>query len=165
MRSLIALATLAIALGAVGTAAAGGWATVGMAPLPDGTEAGGTWNPEITILQHGRTPLDGLSPTVTISDEGGGVREFIATPTGKSGVYEASVLFPDEGSWSVVVDSGFGDSRLTYGPVTIEDGSPAGGNGRSLPTTGIAAFAIALGLLAAAVLGVRRFRRLTPASR
>jgi hypothetical protein len=166
MRYLIVLSALALALAAAGPAAAGGWATVGFAPLPDGTEPGGPWNPEITILQHGRTPLDGLSPTVTISEDGGTVQEFAATATGESGVYEADVVFPTAGSWNIVIDSGFGESRVTYGPVTIEDGSPvAVGRGRSFPTSALAAVGGAIALLAAGVLGIRRLRRLTPASR
>jgi hypothetical protein len=162
MRHLIALSALAIALVTAGTAGAGGWATVGLDPLPDGVDSGQTWKTEITVLQHGRTPLDGLSPILTISGQGG-VRTFTATPAGETGVYEASVVFPEAGRWSVVVDSGFGDSKLTYGPVTI-GAAPAGSPG-SFPTLPAAAVASALALLAAAVLGVRRMRRPMPASR
>lgn len=169
MRYLIVLSALALALVAAAPAAAGGWATVGFAPLPDGTEAGGPWNPEITILQHGQTPLDGLSPTVTISEDGGALHQVAATSTGESGVYEADVVFPTAGRWSIVIDSGFGESRVTYGPVTIEDGSPVGvGGWRSFPSTALVAVGAAialLALLALAALGVRRVRRLTPASR
>jgi hypothetical protein len=164
MRYLIVLSTLAIALAASSAAAAGGWATVGIAPLPEGVDAGGTWTTEITVLQHGKTPLDGLTPIVTIRDEGGEPHEFVATPTGEAGAYEASIVFPEAGSWGVVVDSGFGDSRLTYGPVAVEDGSPAGGDDRSIPTIGLVVLA-ACGLLVAGAFGVRHVRRLAPASR
>jgi hypothetical protein len=164
MRHLFVLAALVFAL-TPASAGAGGWATVGMAPLPDGVEPGATWSPEITILQHGRTPLDGLTPTVTISDDGGVSHSFTATPTGGTGVYEARVVFPDAGSYRVVVDSGFGDSRLTYGPVTIEGGAPGGADGWSPPAGVPALVGAALVLLAAATLGVRRLRRLAPASR
>lgn len=164
MRYLFVLAALVFAL-APASAGAGGWATVGMAPLPDGVEPGATWSPEITILQHGRTPLDGLSPSVTISDDGGASHSFTATPAGEPGVYEASVVFPDAGSYRIVVESGFGDSRLTYGPVTIEGGAPGGADGWSPPTAAIALVGAALVLLAAATFGVRRLRRLAPASR
>jgi hypothetical protein len=162
MRHLIVLSALVAALAASGAASAGGWATVGIAPLADGVDAGETWATEITVLQHGRTPLDGLSPRLTISGEGD-ARTFDATPTGKTGVYEARVVFPEAGRWSVVVDSGFGDSRLTYGPVTIGAG-PTGSPG-SFPVLPLAAAVAALALAAAGVVGVRRLRRLTPASR
>ena len=52
-------------------AAAGGFATVQLSSLPAGTDAGGTWTPTMTILQHGVTPLAGLQPAVRITDEGG----------------------------------------------------------------------------------------------
>jgi hypothetical protein len=168
MRYLLTLATLALALVAPGSALAGGWATVGVAPLPDGTAAGATWSPEITILQHGRTPLDGLSPSVTIVDAEGGTHSFPATPSGSTGVYDASVVFPDAGDWRVVVDSGFGVSRLTLGPVTIRgdaSGGPSGSDGSFAPTSGLVASGAALALLAAAALAVRRVRRVAPASR
>jgi len=162
MRHLIALSALAIALVTAGTAGAGGWATVGLDPLPDGVDSGQAWKTEITVLQHGRTPLDGLSPILTISGQGD-VRTFTATPAGETGVYEASVVFPEAGRWSVVVDSGFGDSKLTYGPVTI--GAAPGGSPGSFPTLPAAGVAAALALLAATLLGVRRMRRPMPASR
>ena len=113
MRKLIVLAALAAGLAVPVSASAGGWATVGIDPLPDGTAAGGTWSPSITIRQHGRTPLDGLLPVVTITDEGGASHDFTAEPAGEPGVYTADVSFPEAGSWDVVVESGFGDSRLT----------------------------------------------------
>lgn len=163
MRKLIVLSALVAALASAATVGAGGWATVGIDPLPDGVEAGGTWNTEITIRQHGRTPLDGLSPAVTIFEDGGATDVFSATPTGEPGVYAASVVFPEAGSWNVVVDSGFGDSRLTYGPVTVDAGSP-GGSTSPIPATGLLAVGAALALVAIGVFGVRRLRRLTPAS-
>jgi YtkA-like protein len=163
MRKLIVLAALAAGLAVATSASAGGWATLGIDPLPDGTEAGGTWSPDITIRQHGQTPLDGLTPVVSISDEDGARHEFLAEPAGEPGVYTADVTFPAAGSWHVVVESGFGDSRLTYGPVSIVGDAPGGGGSR-VPITGLLALAATLALGAAAVLGVRRLRRLTPAS-
>jgi hypothetical protein len=161
MRYLIALSALVAALAVSGVANAGGWATVGIAPLPSGIDAGETWRTEITVLQHGIRPLAGLSPILTISG-GGDARTFTASPTGKTGVYEARVVFPRAGQWSIVVDSGFGESRLTYGPVTI--GSSPTGSPSSFPVLPVAMVVAALGLAAAGVFGVRRLRRLTPAS-
>jgi len=165
MRKLIVLSALASALAVSGAASAGGWATVGFAPLPDGTQAGETWRPKITVLQHGRTPLGGLQPTLTIFDAGSGEsRSFTATPTAETGVYEALVVFPSSGRFRLEVESGFGDSSVTYGPVTIGP-SPAGGDSRPIPVVPVLAAAIVLVLVAIGVLGARRLRRLTPASR
>jgi len=164
VRALIVLSTLVLALVATGTATSGGWATVGIAPLPDGTEPGGTWRTEITVLQHGRTPLEGLAPVVRITGDDGASHEFLAMPTDKAGVYDASVVFPTSGDWRIAVESGFGDSRLTYGPVSIT--SSSGGEGaRPAPTAWLVALGSSLALASLLLLGTRRLRRIAPASR
>ena len=90
-------------------ASAGGWATVGLSSLPPaGLPANQDWPVDITVLQHGQTPLAGVTPVVRIRDDGGTVvKSFTATPTGKTGVYHAVVRFPDEGSYSYEVYDGF----------------------------------------------------------
>jgi hypothetical protein len=168
MRHLIVLATLVAALAAAATASAGGWATIGMHPLPTGVGPGDDWDTELTILQHGNpnTPLSDLSPTITITDEDTGRTEtFIATETDEAGVYAATVVFPEQGSWQIVADSTFGDSRLTYGPVTIEPTPTggAGGSGSDVPLLPVAVVLVGIALAVAALLGVRRQRRLHPA--
>lgn len=166
MRHLIVLSVLAGALALAGTASAGGWASVGVSSLPAGVGPGEPWNPEITILQHGVTPLAGLSPVVTIRETGSGdTREFIATETSQVGVYAAEVVFPSAGEWNVVVDSTFGDSRLTFGPETIVGGSGDGLSPDSFPVLPLTVAVLLVGLLAAATLGLRRRWRPTAVPR
>lgn len=171
MRKLIALTALATALAAVGEAGAGGWATVGLEPLPTGTEVGETWGAQITVLRHGVTPTDGAAPSLSIRNEHTGrTASFAAEPTGKTGVYEALVVFPEPGEWSFSVDNGLAatgygvSATTTYAPVTIAPGS-GGSDPRSFPVLPVAAAAAALALAAVGMLGIRRLRRLTPASR
>ena len=101
MRNLLlgtaAVLTLVSAVGA-GSAAAGGWATVGLSSLP--TKGGGTsWDVEVTVLRHGRTPTAGAAPAVIIREaDGGKAIRFPARPTGKTGVYAARVEFPSAGT-------------------------------------------------------------------
>jgi hypothetical protein len=161
MRYLIVLSAFVAALASVGNAAGGGWATVGFAPLPDGTAVGETWKPEITVLQHGQTPLGGLTPVVRISGDGD-TRSFTASETSEVGVYEADVVFPSSGEWRIVIESGFGESNVTYGPVTIGPG--LAGAPSSFPLAPVLAVLGACALVAAAAFGVVRQRRLTPAS-
>src|SRR5262245_63097165 len=163
MRLFVFLSAVVCALAFPTLAAAGGWASVGFDPLPDGTSAGGTWNPTIYVKQHGVTPLDGLQPIVLIEDVGSGSTEqYVATPGSDPGTYRAEIVFPSAGDWRVTVESGFGDSRVTYGPVSITDGGPSGGS-EPLPVIGFGLVVIsAVGALA--VVLVRRGRRLTPAS-
>jgi hypothetical protein len=118
---------LAFALVAPAVAGAGGFATAGLSSTPDGVSPGQPWKVDITVLQHGRTPLDGITPRVQISS-GDATREFAAKPTGKAGVYRAEVVFPSAGRWDYVVLDGFNDQMPhTFPSVRIGDGaaSPA----------------------------------------
>jgi YtkA-like len=160
MRVLVVLGAVVAALALAPAASSGGWATVGFKPLPDGLSAGGTWKPRITVKQHGVTPLSGMTPVVEIYDESGAVQRFDAIETSEAGVYEADVVFPSEGDWRLTVQSGFGDSHITYGPFPI---GAADGGGRELPVGGIAVVLLALAA-GGVVVTTRRSRRLTPAS-
>ena len=76
------------------------------------------------MLQHGQTPLAGVTPIVRIRDDGGSVvKSFTATPTGTTGVYHAIVRFPAEGSYSYEVYDGFtqygGAQTHTFKPVVV----------------------------------------------
>lgn len=163
MRQLVVLGALAAALALAPAGTSGGWATVGFAPLPDGTSAGSTWRPTIYVKQHGVTPLTGLQPVVEVYADTGAVTEFLARETSQAGVYEADVVFPSQGDWRVTIHSGFGDSHVTYGPVTIGSPSVAGEGSRELPVVGLGIAALAL-LGGVALLLARRGRGLTPAS-
>jgi hypothetical protein len=131
-RMLLALPIVAL-LALAPSAFAGGWATVGLSSTPAGTEPGKPWNVNMTILQHGRTPLDDLSPTITIRN-GDATKTFNAEPTGKPGVYRASVVFPSAGKWNYEVNDGF----ITGQPHTypaVEIGAPASAPAPAAATT------------------------------
>ena len=152
------LLVLAVAAIAVPFAGAGGWATVGLSSLPPtGLEPGQPWPVDITVLQHGQTPLPGVTPVLRVRDGGGKVvGTFKGTPTKKTGVYHAVVRFPADGTYTYEVYDGFtrygGAKTHTFKAVTIGPG------GSSFPYL-LAGIAMALGLGAAAFLLVRRTRR------
>jgi hypothetical protein len=157
MKRLLALAVLAA--GALApTAGAGGWATVQLSTVPtDGTKAGTKLPIDVTVLQHGRTPLDGVTPVVRIRDaKRKVVAEYRGEPTGKTGVYHVDVTFPEPGLAYYEVYDGFdeyGGARThTYAPIEI---APRGGD--SLPWLPIVAGTLLAGALAVAALLV--FRR------
>ena len=80
MRKLVVvLAVAAVLLPAA--ALAGGWATVQLSSTPKGAQAGTPWVVNLTVLQHGVTPLAGVTPEVRI-DQGTVRRVFTARPTG-----------------------------------------------------------------------------------
>jgi hypothetical protein len=119
---LAVLAAIAAALAVPTAAAAGGWATVGFDPPPSDLGAGEPWHVEMTVLQHGVTPLDGVHPRVIVSPaEGGEQTSFPARATGKPGVYRATVVFGSTGTWRYVVDDGFA-AKHDFPPVEIGKG-------------------------------------------
>ena len=165
-RGLIAV-PLALVLLIAPAAYAGGWATVGLSSTPAGTEPGTPWPVDITVLQHGVTPLEGVKPTVIITN--GDAREtFAATPTGKPGVYRAEVVFPTAGRWNYAVDDGFiSDQKHTFPAVQIDAGPSApapatGGDGGGGPSAGWLVPGVVLLLAAAAVLARDRRRHHHP---
>jgi hypothetical protein len=162
------MAILGVGLAAVPTVA-GGWATVGVGSLPDGTRPGEPWLAELTILQHGRTPLEGIHPTLTITN-GEATRTFRARATSEPGVYRARVVFPTAGSWRYVVDDDF-SAHHTFGPVRIGGAKaastpppvaaatpPTSDGGGGFPWTALGA-ALAAGLVAAWIVVAERRRR------
>jgi YtkA-like protein len=106
--TLVAAAALAASLMAPATTLAGGWATVGLSSLPDGARSGEEWVVDLTVLQHGRTPLEGVQPSVLLTaGVDGKEKAFVAKPTQRPGVYRARVVFPSAGSWTYSVDDDF----------------------------------------------------------
>jgi hypothetical protein len=133
----------------------GGWAAVELSSTPDSVGPGQTWKVDVTVLQHGRTPLEGVRPAITITD---GEQRLTtpATVTGEPGVYHAEVTFPTAGRWRYVVDDGF-TQRHTYPPVQIGGAAgAASGDGMPWGPLGLAALA---GLAAAGLLSARQRRR------
>ena len=126
------LTTAALAIAALllmpASSQAGGWATVGLSSMPDDARPGEEWVVDLTVLQHGITPLEGVTPIVTISPEeaaGAKLRTFEAKPTKEAGVYRARVDTPSKGVWDVSVHDGFGGVH-DFGVVRIgEDGTSA----------------------------------------
>ena len=147
------LLVLAVAAIVAPVASAGGWATVGLSSLPSGTPAGKNWSVDLKVLLHGRMPLEGIAPVITITNNNDGEsRQFTGTPTGKLGVYHADVVFPSAGTWSYEIWDDFSKTH-TFKPVQI---SAPGDSFPYLPL-GLA-LALALGL-AAATVGYRRHDR------
>lgn len=162
MRTLLIACVSLLALTAAGAASGGGFATVGVSPqAPD--EAGAVWRAKLDIKQHGRRPLDGLQPVITIRSDTGETQTFTAKPTGEPGIYAARVVFPSKGTWRYEINDGFTPWTHTFAPLTIGVGD---GGGSSFPTWTLAlatALALALGAALAATLRLRRRPDLAPA--
>ncbi len=161
--TLVAAAALAAALIAPATTLAGGWATVGLSSLPDGLGPGEEWVVDLTLLQHGRTPLDGVRPRVLVEAASGAAEEaFAARPTERSGVYRARVVFPSAGEWNYSVDDDFsqvhelgsvrigaGGAQATPAAATSRSGTGPPDSSDGVTLDGALGIAVGAGLLAA----------------
>jgi hypothetical protein len=110
MHKALAGGAVLAALTFAAPASAGCWATVGVAPPPDGIRAGDTWTAKMTVLQHGQRPLPDArtaKPKVRIA-KGGYRRTFTAKVTNAAkGRYATRVVFPSAGTWRYRVWDGF----------------------------------------------------------
>ncbi|MDH4132017.1 MAG: c-type cytochrome, partial [Gemmatimonadota bacterium] len=119
------------------TSSIGGWAVISVEHLPDYALSGRSFDLVFAVRQHGVEPLSGLEPKVDVSS--GGFRKSVAaTPTGREGVYRASLEIPNPGDWTITINSGFGPSRVTLVPITAVQAAgalpvlPAAERGRRL---------------------------------
>jgi hypothetical protein len=120
MRKLVVTAAV-VAVLVPATALAGGWATVQLSSTPKGARAGVPWVVDLTVLQHGVTPLAQVRPEVRIV-QGTLARSFLARPTAKTGVYRARVVFPRAGTWRWSIWDGFSRTH-TYKAVRVAPAS------------------------------------------
>lgn len=95
--SLVLALALALALSI--PALAGGWAVITLDELPSGVIAGDPFTVGFTVLQHGRTPMTDLDPTILAESSAGEKFIVLAKPEGKPGHYAATITFPSEGDW------------------------------------------------------------------
>ena len=91
---------------------AGGWAVISLDELPTNVVAGEPLTIGFTVLQHGKTPMDGLDPTVTASLYKDSQFVVHAEPEGKTGHYTATLTFPQEGEWSWSIQAFTMDQRM-----------------------------------------------------
>jgi len=78
---------------------AGGWAVITLDELPSNIVAGEPLRIGFTVLQHGRTPMTNLEPTITAKLSFDEKLVVYAEPEGKPGHYVTTLTFPKEGEW------------------------------------------------------------------
>ena len=78
---------------------AGGWAVITLDELPTNVVAGEPFTIGFTVLQHGRTPLNDLAPTITAALQNQEKLTFRAEADSEPGHYTATLTFPKEGNW------------------------------------------------------------------
>ena len=106
------LLTLSLAVAVVVPVFAGGWAVITLDELPSDVVAGEPLTIGFTVLQHGRTPMTDLEPTVTARLSNGKPITFFATSAEKAGYYTATLTFPEEGKWEWSVQAFTMDQKM-----------------------------------------------------
>ena len=149
------LLALLLSLLIVTHASAGGWAVITLDELPSNVVAGAPLTIGFTVLQHGRTPMTGLYPTVTANLSG--AKEFVvnAGPEGEAGHYTATLNFPEEGEWGWSIQAFTMDQTmplLSVAPAAVNATSPAVTKAEPVvpaisPLMWLSVFALALGLV------------------
>jgi len=133
---------------------AGGWAVITLDDLPSNVVAGEPLAIGFTVLQHGRTPMPGLDPTVTATSSGGETFVVNAEPEGKPGHYAATLTFPKEGEWNWSIKAFTMDQKMptlsvaapgteTVNPSVVET-EPGTGSFSPLVIVRILAFVVGL---------------------
>ena len=107
-RSLLPIPLALFALLLMASAAfAGGWAAVTMTDPPSDITPGEETTVDMTVLQHGETPVDWAKMTVvaTNADTGRTLRADARPVAGKIGLYRATLAFPTDGNWAITYES------------------------------------------------------------
>jgi hypothetical protein len=104
--------TLLLVFAAVFPVFAGGWAVITLDELPTDVVAGQPLTIGFTVLQHGRTPMTDLEPTVTAKLSNGEPLNFFAVPEGEPGHYTATLTFSQEGIWEWSIQAFTMDQKM-----------------------------------------------------
>lgn len=167
-RTMIIVAACVAVMSIPGTALAGNWATTTIDEAPDEFRVGITHEVTYTVLQHGRTPVDGSTAIVFKPAKGtmssASAIRFKGFPTDEPGQYRAHVELPVSGVWIWEVEQGpFGTFELGSVQVGAEPaGSLLSGDRSRLLVAGL----VGAGLLfAAGVLRQASRPNSAPASR
>jgi hypothetical protein len=123
MKTKITAITLALLFALIFTvpAFAGGWAIVNLDEWPTNVTAGEEFEIGFTVLQHGVTPVTGITPIISGTLTGGKESmSVMAEAEGEPGHYVASLNFPKSGEWSWKIES-FGEQIMP--PLTVAEAS------------------------------------------
>jgi hypothetical protein len=84
---------------------AGGWSVVTLDKTPAEVKAGTAFTIGFSVLQHGETPVDGLTPKITFTSATGTHETFTARGDGVTGHYVADVTLPNAGTWTWEIEA------------------------------------------------------------
>ena len=124
--ALLSLALAALVGSSPAPESFGGWASISVEKVPDQVVAGKAFELVFVVKQHGKTPLNGLKPTLEI--KGATPVDRVAAEPGKEkGQYKATVVLATVGSYFITIHSGFAESRLTLPAISAVAVATQGG--------------------------------------
>jgi cytochrome c len=116
---------------------AGGWAVITLDKLPSDIVAGEPLRIGFTVLQHGRTPMTDLEPSVTAKLSFDEKLVVYGEPEGKPGHYMATLTFPKEGKWEWSIQAFTMDQPMPVLTVAAPGAASASQPVKTEPVTGI----------------------------
>ena len=145
---------------------AGGWAVITLDELPTNVVAGEPFTIGFTVLQHGKTPMNDLSPIIVANMYKEEEFKVIAKPEGEPGHYTATLTFPKEGDWQWSIQAFTMDQKMPVLSVAAPkvsvavpvESPPEVKTSFAAPMTILGAAVLAVGL-AGAFIGLRRRSR------
>lgn len=143
-------------------ASAGGWAVITLDTLPSDVVAGEPVKVGFTVLQHGKTPMSGLYPTITANLYKDAEFVVNAEAEGAPGHYTATLNFPKEGEWQWSIQAFSMDQPMptlsvapATGAVVNQTDTPVTKTAPALsvlsPMMWMSVFALAVGLVGALI--------------
>lgn len=109
-----------VALMAAAPITHGGWAVITVQDVPTRLEVGKATQLAFTVLQHGRTPLRDLEPTVTVTPEGSKRGDVVRARVGrKAGQYVAIITPRAAGMARIAIDANWRDTRTELLPIPV----------------------------------------------
>lgn len=161
------LVALLLASVSIFPAFAGGWAVITLDELPVNVVAGEPFTVGFTVLQHGRTPMMDLHPTITANLDKDADLVINAESDGKPGHYAATITLPKEGEWQWSIQAFTMDQPMPKLSVasasTAQVGKPVAGADAQTSSSSIMLIVRVLSLvvgLVALVFVIRRRSRL-----
>jgi len=136
-----------------------------LSPVPKNLEPGQPWNATITFRNLGMdgnpvVAADGFRPTVTLVNVDSGERIGVTAFLERPGIYDARIVFPEAGRWSIMLRNGYDGTTndvttLTLGAATVSTSSGRSFSVWAWVTSGV----LSLLVVAGGFLLVPRLRR------
>ena len=120
MRRVLGVLAAGAVLMAAAPATYGGWAVINLEDVPTQLEAGRPTRLSFIVLQHGREPLRGLKPTVTVTQEGARRGDEVRAEAGsRPGQYVATITPAAPGTVRIAIDANWREAKIELLPIRV----------------------------------------------